>query len=89
MSTQLALFIVNFGFGVGHAARAVQQMSLPDQPETGLALTGPTLPGLGFLASPRGLVVSRRRLLELPAGSSLEATLARASRGAPRLAIAG
>jgi hypothetical protein len=55
----------------------------------GLALTGPTLPGLGFLASPRGLVASRRRLLELPAGASLEAGLARASRGAPRLAIAG
>lgn len=55
----------------------------------GLALTGPTLPGLGFLAPPRGLVVSRRRLLELPAGSSLESALARASRGTPRLAIAG
>ena len=55
----------------------------------GLALTGPTLPGLGFLASPRGLVASRRRLLDLPAGASLEAGLIRTSRGAPRLAIAG
>jgi len=55
----------------------------------GLALTGPTLPGLGFLASPRGLVVSRRRLMDLPASTSLEAGLVRASRGAPRLAIAG
>lgn len=55
----------------------------------GLAVTGPTLPGLGFLASPRGLVASRRRLLDLPAGTSLEAGLIRTSRGAPRLAIAG
>jgi hypothetical protein len=54
----------------------------------GLALTGPILPGLGFLASPRGLVASRRRLMDLPAGTSLEAGLTRASRGAPRLAIA-
>jgi hypothetical protein len=55
----------------------------------GLALTGPTLLGLGFLASPRGLVASRRRLMDLPASTSLEAGLVRASRGAPRLAIAG
>jgi hypothetical protein len=55
----------------------------------GLALTGPILPGLGFLASPRGLVASRRRLMDLPAGASLEAALARAARGARRLAVAG
>lgn len=60
-----------------------------DLASKGLALTAPTLPGLGFLASPLGLVASRRRLMALPAGVNPGAALVRVSRGARRLRIAG
>lgn len=55
----------------------------------GLALTGPALLGFWSLTPPMGLVTPRARLLGLPPGSSVAAALRRASRGAPRLRIAG
>ena len=55
----------------------------------GLALTTPAPPGLGFLSPPLGLVTPRSRLVALPAGISPQAAISRASRGSPRLRVAG
>lgn len=55
----------------------------------GLALTAPAPAGLGFLSPPLGVVRQRPQLLGYPAGASLQAVIARAARGAPRLRVAG
>lgn len=55
----------------------------------GLALTSPAPFGLGVFARAQGLVTIRSRILGLAAGTSLEALLSQAARGAVRLRVAG
>lgn len=55
----------------------------------GLGLSAPAPLGLGFLSRPLGVVRQRAQLLGYPAGAGLEAVIARAAKGAPRLRVAG
>lgn len=62
---------------------------LPALGSAGLAVTSPARFGLGFLSRPLAVVRRRAHLLAYPAGAGLEAVVARAARGAPRLRVAG
>ena len=75
-------------FALERLSREVSALK-PDAAGRGLALTGPAFLGIWSPGPPQGLVTTRARLLAFAPGVGLESALARASRGAHRLSIAG
>lgn len=75
-------------FALERLGREVRALN-PDSAGRGLVLTGPAFLGLWSPGPAQGVVTTRARLLALAPGVGLETALAKASRGARRLRIAG